>query len=52
MCDETKYERILLEVCRELNRTHEQLGSEATEEDYAADVIRRLSFLYGVEVVV
>jgi hypothetical protein len=41
-----KYENVLLEVLRELNRTYDQLGGQATEEDYAADVIRRLSHLY------
>ena len=46
--DETKHTRdkIALEVYLEMNRTYEQLGSDATEADYAADIIRRLSHLY------
>jgi hypothetical protein len=41
---------ILIEVYMELDRTFEQLGDEATEADYAADVIRRLSHVYKLEV--
>ena len=42
----SNFNSVLREVSRELNRTYEQLGSDATEADYAADVIRRLSHLY------
>lgn len=39
---------VLIEVFMELDRTFEQLGSEATKADYAADVIRRLSSIYNL----
>jgi hypothetical protein len=45
--DASKRGVILIEVFMELDRTFEQLGDEATEADYAADVIRRLSDIYG-----
>ena len=41
---------VLIEVFMELDRTFEQLGSEATRADYAADVIRRLTSIYETEV--
>jgi hypothetical protein len=41
---------VLIEVFMELDRTFEQLGSEATKADYAADVIRRLTSIYETEV--
>jgi hypothetical protein len=43
-------EMVLIEVYRSIDRTFEQLGSGATEADYAADVIRRLSDIYESEV--
>ena len=41
-------EEVLLEVLREMNRTFENLGHDATAADYAADIARRLNTAYSV----